>query len=65
MQFVCASQLTLAALGGTAIDIYESRLLKFCYVPTTSACFSKGIFVVATNSTNKTDKAVGMCHYSV
>ncbi len=35
----------------------NSRLLKFCYVPATSAAFSKGIFVVATNSTNQTNKA--------
>jgi hypothetical protein len=30
----------------------KSRLLKFCYVPSTSLAFSKGKFVIATNSTN-------------
>jgi hypothetical protein len=37
-------------------------LLKLCYVLATSAGFSKGIFVAATNSTNQTNKADGACH---
>ncbi len=40
----------------------KSRLLKFCYVPSTSAAFSKGIFAAATNSTNQTNKAGWTCH---
>ncbi len=43
----------------------KSRLLKFCYVPATSAAFSKGIFVAATISTNKRNKAGSSCHQSV
>jgi len=43
----------------------KSRLLKFCCVPATSAAFSNGIFVVATNSTNQTNMAGGTCHKSV
>jgi hypothetical protein len=38
------------------------RLLKFCYVPATSAALSKGIFAAATNGTNQTNKADSMCH---
>jgi hypothetical protein len=34
-------------------------------VPVTSARSSKGIFVVASNSTNQTDEAGSMCQYSV
>jgi hypothetical protein len=37
------------------------ELLKFCYVPATSAASSKGIFAVATNITNQTNKAGGTC----
>ncbi len=33
-------------------------MLKFCYVPATSAASFKGIFVAATNSTNWTNKAI-------
>ncbi len=40
----------------------KSRLLKFCYLPATSAWSSKGIFAEATNRTNKTNKAGGMYH---
>jgi hypothetical protein len=40
----------------------KSRLLKFCYVPATSAASSKGIFAAATNSINQTNKAVSTCH---
>ncbi len=46
----------------------EYRLLKFCYVSTTSATSSKGIFslfplfAVATNITNETNKAGCTCH---
>jgi hypothetical protein len=43
----------------------KSRLLKFCYAPATSAYSSKGIFAVATNSTNQKNKACGTCHLSV
>jgi len=43
----------------------KSALLKFCYVPVTGAASSKGIFVVATNSTNQTDKAGGTRHLSI
>ncbi len=35
----------------------KSRLLNFCYVPATIATYSKGFFVVATNSTSQTNKA--------
>jgi hypothetical protein len=46
-----------------AIDIErKSRLLKFCYVPATSAASSKGLFAAATFSTNKTNKTGGTCH---
>ncbi len=41
----------------------KNRLLKFCYVPATSAASSKGIFVEVTNSTNQTNKAGSMWHY--
>ncbi len=34
----------------------KSRLLKFCYVPATSAAFSKGILAAANKSTNQTNK---------
>jgi hypothetical protein len=34
----------------------KSRLLKFCYVPTTCAASSNGLFAAATNSTNQTNK---------
>ncbi len=45
------------------IDIErESRLLKVCYVPATSAASSKGIFAPATNRNNHTCKAGGTCH---
>ncbi len=37
--------------------IKKSRLLKFCYAPITSVTFSKGIFAVATNCTDKTNTA--------
>jgi hypothetical protein len=37
----------------------KSRWLEFCYLPATSACYFKGIFAAATNSTNQTNKAVG------
>ncbi len=40
----------------------KSSSLKFCYVPATGVASSKGIFVVATNSTNQTDKAGGTRH---
>jgi hypothetical protein len=35
----------------------KSRLLKFCYVPATSAWSSEGIFAAATNSTNQANQA--------
>jgi hypothetical protein len=42
------------------IDIKRKyRLLKVCYVPTTSAAF---FFAAASNSTNETNKAGGTCH---
>jgi hypothetical protein len=34
----------------------KSRLLKFCYVPTTSTAFSNGMFEAANNSTNQANK---------
>ncbi len=37
------------------------RLLKVCYVPTTSVTFQL-IFAAATNSTNETNQAGGTCH---
>jgi len=37
-------------------------LLRFCYVPATSASSSKGIFAMATNSANQTNKAGGTGH---
>ncbi len=37
-------------------------LLKFCYVPATSAASSKGIFAEDTNSTNQENKVGSMCH---
>ncbi len=37
-------------------------MLKFCNVSAISACFSKGIFAAATNSTKKTNKAGGTGH---
>jgi hypothetical protein len=40
----------------------KSRLLEFCYVPATCAASSKGIFVLATNSTNQTNKAGSTFH---
>jgi len=40
----------------------KSSLFKFCYMPATSAASSKGIFAVANNSTNQTNKAGGMSH---
>ncbi len=40
----------------------KSRLLKFCYVPATSAASSKGIFVAATISSNQTNKVGSGCH---
>ncbi len=40
----------------------KSRLLKFCNVPDTSACSSKGIFAAATNSTNQANKAGSTGH---
>jgi hypothetical protein len=36
----------------------KSRLIKFYYVPATSACSSKGIFAAATNSTKQTNRQV-------
>jgi hypothetical protein len=45
-------------------NLRKSNLLKFCCVPSTSAAFL-AFFEVATNSTNETNKAGGMCHYSV
>ncbi len=45
------------------IDIERKyRLLKVCYVPTTSAASSKALFAAAINSTNLTNKAGDMCH---
>jgi hypothetical protein len=49
------------------IDIErKNRLLKVCYVPATSATFlvffSFFFLAVAINSTNKANKAGGMCH---
>jgi hypothetical protein len=41
-----------------------NRLLKVCYVPTTSAvlvAFFSSFFVVAINSTNEVNKAAGTC----
>jgi len=40
----------------------KSRLLKFCYVPATSAASSKGIFAAATNFTHQTNKAGSTCN---
>jgi hypothetical protein len=37
----------------------KSRLLKFCHVRATNAASFKGIFVAATDSTNRTNKAGG------
>ncbi len=33
-----------------------------CFVPDTSACLSEWVFVVASNSTNQTNKGGGRCH---
>jgi hypothetical protein len=42
--------------------IKNSRLLKFCHVPATSAAFAKDVFVVVNNSTNQTNKEGSMCY---
>jgi hypothetical protein len=39
----------------------KCRLLKFCYVPTTSADSSEGILAATTNSTNQANKVDSMC----
>jgi hypothetical protein len=44
---------------------YLNRLLKVCYVPTTSAvliAFFSSFFAAAINSTNEANKAAGMRH---
>jgi len=43
----------------------KSGLLKFCYVPATSASSSNGIFAAATNRVNQMNKAGSTCHWSV
>jgi hypothetical protein len=43
-------------MGENHIYLKKSGLLKFCYVPTTSTAFSNGIFEVAINSTDQTNK---------
>jgi hypothetical protein len=50
---------TLATLAAATIDIkfLQNRLLKVCYVPATSAAYSKAFFAAAINSTNKINKA--------
>jgi hypothetical protein len=49
--------------SGQTKDIERnSRLLKFCYVPTISAASSKGIFAAAIYKTNQTNKAGSTCH---
>ncbi len=40
----------------------EKQIAQGCYVFTTTADTSNGIFVAATNSTNQTNKAGGTCH---
>ncbi len=40
----------------------KDRLLKVCYVPTTSATFFSFFLAVAINSTYGANKAGGMCH---
>ncbi len=40
----------------------KSRLLKFCYVPATSAASFNSIFATATNGSNQTNKAGSKCH---
>ncbi len=40
----------------------KNRLLKFLMCLLLALPYSKGIFVVATNSTEKTDKAGSVCH---
>ncbi len=47
-------------MGENHGHLKKSRLLKFCYVPTTSTAFSNGIFEVAINSTDQTNKE-GVC----
>ncbi len=44
---------------GQAIDIksLQNRLLKVCYVPTTSAGRNRHLFAAAINSTNEANKA--------
>jgi len=45
------------------IDIErKNRVLKVCYVPTTSATFLAFFLVVPINNTNETNKAGSMCH---
>jgi hypothetical protein len=40
----------------------KSRLLELCYVPATSPCSYKDIFVAATNNTNPANKAGSTYH---
>jgi len=49
---------SVKALVDKAQIYKKSRLFKFCNVPDTSGASSKGIFAVATNSTNQTNKAL-------
>ncbi len=41
----------------------KNRLLKVCYVPTTSPTFNAFFLAVPINNTNETIKAGGTCHY--
>ncbi len=49
---------------GIIIDIYRKvkEKLKFCYVPASTAAFSRTFCAMATNSTNQTNKAGGTFH---
>ncbi len=40
----------------------KNRSFKFCYMPATSIASSKGIFAVATNNANLTNKGGSTCH---
>jgi hypothetical protein len=56
----------MSFLSVADIDIeIKNRLLKVCYVPTTSTTFLalfSFFLAVAINSTNEANKAGGMCH---
>ncbi len=62
MQLISQSFLDVYALHLYTIDIKRKyKLLNVCYVHTSSTTFFL-CFDVATNSTNETNKAVGMCY---